>query len=214
MRGVAFFSGRSVKYALLVDGAFACKRLYRTLGNRHATADDVIAECQRIRSHAALSGGTLLRIHYYDAPPAAGQLTNPVSGKALNLGQSTTFARMTSIHETLELSPDFALRRGEVVARGWRLKDHALRQVVKSRRAITPTDVRPDLRQKGVDLRIGLDIARLSLRRLVDVIVVVTGDSDLVPAFRFARREGIRVYLDHLGAPVMRDLKAHTDLVL
>jgi uncharacterized LabA/DUF88 family protein len=83
-----------------------------------------------------------------------------------------------------------------------------------ARRAIKPTDVRPDLRQKGVDLRMGLDIARLSLRRLVDVIVVVTGDSDLVPAFRFARREGIRVYLDHLGAPVMRDLKVHTDLVL
>ena len=214
MRGVALLSERCVKYALLVDGAFACKRLYRALGNRHPAAHDVIAACQRIRSHPALKDGELLRIHYYDAPPAAGRLTNPVSGKALNLGQSATFARMTSIHETLDLSSDFALRRGEVVARGWRLKDSALRQVVMSRRAIRPNDVRPDLRQKGVDLRMGLDIARLSLRRLVDVIVVVTGDSDLVPAFRFARREGIRVYLDHLGAPVMRDLKAHTDLVL
>ena len=54
-------------------------------------------------------------------------------------------------------------------------------------------------RTKGVDLRIGLDIARLSLRRLVDVIVVVTGDSDMVLAFKFARREGVRVYLDHMG---------------
>jgi uncharacterized LabA/DUF88 family protein len=203
-----------VRYALLVDGAFVCKRLYRMLGNRHATAHDVIAECERVRSHAALRHGTLLRIHYYDAPPAAGQLTNPVDGRAVNLGQTATFSRMASIHDTLELSPDFALRRGEVVARGWRLKEHALHQVVRSRRVIRASDVRPDLRQKGVDLRMGLDIARLSLRRLVDVIVVVTGDSDLVPAFRFARREGIRVYLDHLGAPVMRDLKAHTDLVL
>lgn len=214
MRGVVFFSGLPVRYALLVDGAFVCKRLYRRLGNRHPTAHDILAECQRIRSHAAMQHGALLRIHYYDAPPAAGQLKNPVSGKVLNLGQSGTFARMASIHDTLELSPDFALRRGEVAVRGWRLKEHALRQVLRTRRAIRPNDVRPDLRQKGVDLRMGLDIARLSLRRLVDVIVVVTGDSDLVPAFRFARREGIRVYLDHLGAPVMRDLKAHTDLVL
>jgi len=214
VRGVVFPSGPPVRYALLVDGAFACKRLYRALGNRHPTAHDVIAECQRVRSHAALKGGTLLRVHYYDAPPAAGQLTNPVDGKVVNLGQSATFSRMASIHATIELSPDFALRRGEVVARGWRLKDHALRQIVKSHRGIKPTDVRPDLRQKGVDLRIGLDIARLSLRRLVDVIVVVTGDSDLAPAFRFARREGIRIYLDHLGAPVMRDLKAHADLGL
>ncbi len=51
----------------------------------------------------------------------------------------------------------------------------------------------PKIEQKGVDLRIGLDIARLSLRRMVDIIVVVTGDSDMVPAFKFARREGIRV---------------------
>jgi len=49
---------------------------------------------------------------------------------------------------------------------------------------------------------------------MVSVILVVTGDSDLVPAFRFARREGLRVYLDTLGHGVRRDLKAHTDLVL
>jgi uncharacterized LabA/DUF88 family protein len=203
-----------VRYALLVDGAFACKRLYRALGNRHPTAQDVIAVCRRIRSHAALRAATLLRIHYYDAPPAKGQVTNPVDGKTVNLGQSSTFSRVASLHDTLELSPDFTLRRGELVARGWRLRDNVLRRIVKRRTGIRASDLVPDLRQKGVDLRMGLDIARLSLRRLVDVIVVVTGDSDLVPAFRFARREGIRVYLDHLGAPVMRDLKAHTDLVL
>ncbi|MBN9305065.1 hypothetical protein [Devosia sp. 67-54] len=65
-----------------------------------------------------------------------------------------------------------------------------------------------------MDLRIGLDIARLSLRQLVRVLVVVTGDSDMIPAFKFARREGVRVYLDHMGHGVKRDLKAHTDLVL
>jgi uncharacterized LabA/DUF88 family protein len=59
-----------------------------------------------------------------------------------------------------------------------------------------------------------LDIARLSLRQLVDVIVVVTGDSDMVPAFKFARREGVRVYLDHMGHAVKRELKAHVDQIL
>jgi len=42
----------------------------------------------------------------------------------------------------------------------------------------------------------------------------VTGDSDLVPAMKFARREGIKVYLKALGHPVRRELKAHADLVL
>lgn len=75
-------------------------------------------------------------------------------------------------------------------------------------------DLIPNIKQKGVDLRIGLDIARLSLLHLADIIVIMTGDSDLVPAFKFARREGLRVYLYHMGHGVHRDLKAHVDLVL
>lgn len=65
-----------------------------------------------------------------------------------------------------------------------------------------------------MDLRLGLDIARLALRQLVGVVMVVTGDSDLIPAFKFARREGIRVYLASLSHGVRRDLKAHCDLML
>lgn len=50
--------------------------------------------------------------------------------------------------------------------------------------------------------------------QMVDIIVVVTGDSDLVPAFRFARREGVRVFLDHMGHGVRRELKAHADIII
>jgi len=56
----------------------------------------------------------------------------------------------------------------------------------------------PDRERKGVDLRVGLDIARLALCKMMDIVIVVAGDSDLVPAFRFARREGVRLFLDHL----------------
>jgi uncharacterized LabA/DUF88 family protein len=52
------------------------------------------------------------------------------------------------------------------------------------------------------------------LRAMVSSIVVVTGDSDLIPAFKFARREGCRVYLDHMGHGVKRELKVHADLIL
>jgi uncharacterized LabA/DUF88 family protein len=80
---------------------------------------------------------------------------------------------------------------------------------------IKASDLRFSFQQKGVDLRIGLDIARLSLRRLVDAIVVVAGDSDFIPAFKFARREGLRVYLEDLGSKfVKRELRAHADVVL
>jgi len=54
----------------------------------------------------------------------------------------------------------------------------------------------------------------MSIKRLVEVIVLVSGDSDLVPAMKFARKEGVRVYLEAMGHGVRRELKAHADFVL
>jgi hypothetical protein len=45
----------------------------------------------------------------------------------------------------------------------------------------------------------------------VQAIVVVTGDSDLAPAFSFARREAVRVILCRLGHGVRRELAVHAD---
>lgn len=89
-----------------------------------------------------------------------------------------------------------------------------MRSIAATRRGLVAGDRIPHIEPKGVDLRIGLDIARRALRHHLETIVVVTGDSDLVPAFKFARREGLRVILDHLGAPVRRELEAHVDRVL
>lgn len=203
----------AVLLAVLLGGGFLLKRLKSKL-SMHATEADVLAECARIRAHPRLAGHELLRIYWYDAPPARDAVRNPIDGAKLELANSDVYSRATSLLDKLELSPDFSLRLGELVARDWRLRAGVLKALAKAPRPLAAGDIEPDLRQKGVDLRIGLDIARLALRQLVDVIVVVTGDSDLVPAFKFARREGLRVYLDHLEGAVKRDLKAHADLVL
>jgi uncharacterized LabA/DUF88 family protein len=67
------------------------------------------------------------------------------------------------------------------------------------------------LRQKGVDMRIGLDITTLTLKRQVDTIILVAGDSDFVPAAKLARREGIEFILDPLWQKVNTDLFEHID---
>ena len=54
------------------------------------------------------------------------------------------------------------------------------------------------LRQKGVDMRIAIDIASLTLKKHVRTIVLVAGDSDFVPAAKMARREGVEFILDPL----------------
>lgn len=110
--------------------------------------------------------------------------------------------------------PDFAVRRGELVSRGWKIGKKALARLLRNPAAPTANDLQPNIQQKGVDLRIGLDIARLALCRTAQLVVAVTGDSDLIPAFKFTRREGMRVYLDHLSGPVRRELKVHVDRVI
>ena len=83
-----------------------------------------------------------------------------------------------------------------------------------TKQSVRPQDVVPKVRQKGVDMRIGLDIASLALKRLVSTIALVTGDSDIVPAMKLARREGLRVLLDPLSHPVRPELKVHADRVI
>lgn len=65
--------------------------------------------------------------------------------------------------------------------------------------------------QKGVDMKIGLDIASFSYKKLVDQIVLISGDSDFVPAAKLARLEGIDFILDPMGHPINGALQEHID---
>jgi len=203
----------TARYAVLLDGAFVYRRLKSTLG-RSPGSKEILALSERIGRLLEFQGRELLRVFYYDSPPAMGSIKNPIDGSVVNLGRTETHVRAWKLLDELELSANVALRIGEISVHGWQLRSQALEEISRTGRSVRASDLAPDIEQKGVDLRIGLDIARLSLARLVDAIVVLTGDSDMVPAFKFARREGVRVYLDHLGAPVKRELKAHVDVVL
>ena len=77
----------------------------------------------------------------------------------------------------------------------WKLKPRSVQQIKAEPRALADGDFLLAINQKRVHIRIGLDMARLALRDLVRAVVVVTGDSDFVPAFKFVRREGVKVML-------------------
>lgn len=85
---------------------------------------------------------------------------------------------------------------------------------------ITADDFEPDFTQKEVDIKIGLDVAWLSSKRIVDKIILVTGDTDFIPAMKFARKEGVQVVMISIMNNNMKDsdylkseLKEHTDEV-
>lgn len=86
-----------------------------------------------------------------------------------------------------------------------------LQKIADAWRALAPDDLKLALRQKGVDMRIGIDITTLTLKNQVDTIILVTGDSDFVPAAKVARREGVEFILDPLWQSVNDDLHEHVD---
>ena len=60
-------------------------------------------------------------------------------------------------------------------------------------------------------MKIGLDIATLAYKKLVEKIILISGDSDFVPAAKLARREGIEFVLDAMHSHISDDLSEHID---
>lgn len=199
--------------AILLDGGFVKKRLKLRL-KRFPMTQDVVDLTTTIMGHVRLHDADLFRVFYYDSPPFQGSSMNPLDRSVVDFSATVAAKQNQSLLDSLELEPDFAVRRGEIANRGWKLGTQALKSLRKGPRPITAHDLIPDMEQKGVDLRIGLDIASIALRNVVAVLVLVTGDSDLVPAMKFARTQGLKVYVEALGNPIRRELRAHADLVL
>jgi uncharacterized LabA/DUF88 family protein len=199
-----------MRYATLIDGAFAIRKLQSHL-HAFPTAADIELIAAAIARNESVAALSRLRAYFYHAQPAADILVNPISNEKIALGKTQVHTDHARLLKDLEMKPDFALRLGETSTVGWKVGTGAFRELLRRPRLLKATDLVPSIEQKGVDLRIGLDISRLALTHSVEAIVVVTGDSDLVPAFKFARREGLRVFLCDLGHGVKRQLKAHAD---
>lgn len=62
--------------------------------------------------------------------------------------------------------------------------------------------------QKGVDVKLALDIVNLSMRGLVTDLYLVSGDDDLTEAVELAQDYGVRVHLYNVGALEDSPIKA------
>lgn len=119
---------------------------------------------------------------------------------------------MNRLIREIKMLDNVAFRAGELSFDGWIIKRRAAEEIIKSGRALVSDDFAPDLKQKGVDMKIGLDVAWLATKNIVEKIILVTADSDMMPAMKFARREGIQVVLVTMGhSSVKRELKEHAD---
>ena len=60
-------------------------------------------------------------------------------------------------------------------------------------------------------MRIGVDIASLAEQGNVNQIIMISGDSDFVPAAKYARRQGIDFILDPMWSAITPSLNEHVD---
>ena len=152
-------------------------------------------------------------MYWYDAPPLASSVTKPLLDGKINFS-ATSLARTNAVllAELCEV-PYVSVRRGDLVFRGWKVRQAKLPEKDPTVTLAAP-DLEPNIHQKGVDMRLGLDIAAITLKGHADVFVLVAGDSDFVPAMKFARREGAQIFLVTLGHSVRAEMLEHSDLVL
>ncbi len=155
----------------------------------------------------------LFRIYYYDCPPFGESQVHPISRQPVNFGATRTHVRSSRLHEALKVTDHVAFRSGQVIFNGWSLKRKATQDLLKAPRQIRSDDLEPDLKQKRVDMMIGLDIAWMASKRIVDRLLLVTGDTDFVPAMKFARREGVQVVVITVDNRLRQELREHADEV-
>lgn len=218
------------KVAILIDGGYLLKRLPAVRSDIDVTNAEAVAKSieQLVRGHLKQLNEIyqtphylqlLYRCFYYDAKPYDQKAHKPVSKRSVDYAKSDQAQFRNSLFKCLRGRPNFAVRLGEVRVdkdRRWMLKADKQTQLLNGDAAfseLVDEDFIPVMRQKGVDMRIGLDIASIALKRQADTIVLVAGDADFVPAAKLARREGARFILDPLWQNVSPELFEHIDLL-
>lgn len=207
---------RPVVTAIIVDGGFYRRRARKMFGEKtpDQRAFELVEYCKRhIRE---VPGTHLYRIFYYDCAPSQKVIFHPLTRRQINLGKSAEFEWMSRFHKELVKRRKVALRRGEELETqsGYQIKQEPLKRLLNGSLTIddlTERDFSLDIVQKGVDMRIGLDIASLASLGQVNQIIMISGDSDFVPAAKHARRAGIDFILDPMWANISDSLHEHID---
>jgi uncharacterized LabA/DUF88 family protein len=217
--------------AILVDGAFFLRRFSHVFPDHSRDDPKSVAHglgllaywhlvqrvgASRVMEQAARNdllaeSREFYRIFFYDCQPLIKRLHTPLGKKSVNFGRSPEALFRLELHRQIRKLRKVALRLGRLNDTSrWRLTERATARLIDNPQSFVPADAdfEIDTKQKGVDMRLGLDVASLAFKRQVDQIVIVAADADFVPAAKLARREGIDVLLDRMG-----DQRAAADLI-
>lgn len=188
------------------DDPIAVARTVRKLVERHLSYVAKIVTCKS-------PWELLYRAFFYDAEPLSSKAHLPISRKAADYAKSPQAVFRCALFAQLRAAPNFAVRLGTTFSeRQWILSEKTQKDLIAGRRdwsSVTYADFYPGIRQKAVDMRLGVDIATITLKRQADMLILVAGDSDFVPAAKLARREGVKIILDPLWLNISGGLYEH-----
>lgn len=205
------------KTAILVDGAFYRYRAHYFWGDKspEERAKELYGYCQR-HIKEEKSGALLYRVFYYDCPPSGKKVYHPFLKKQIDLAATPTYVWTMRFFDELKHQRKFALRLGRLAEEQahYTISPETVKKLASGKLLfadLKESDYILSIQQKGVDMRIGVDISSLAFKRQVDQIVLISGDSDFVPAAKQARREGIDFILDPMRMKIKDDLYEHID---
>lgn len=207
-----------MKTAILVDGGFYRKRADYLWGKEKTPkerAQELISYCHRHLKDKH-EDRELYRIFYYDCPPIEKNIYHPLTQQTIYLKKSETYKWTNEFFDELRQKRKVALRLGELLesSAAYALKEAVVKKLCRKEISVddlTEDDFEFKVSQKGVDMRIGLDIASMAYKKQVNQIILIAGDSDFVPAAKHARREGIDFILDPMWRTIRPSLVEHID---
>lgn len=206
-----------MKVAIFVDGSFFLKRYSCVYsgGAKHPAQTVAKSLFTMALRHLDPDQDDLYRIFYYDCVPFDKKAHNPVTNQCVDFSKTDQSAFRLSFHEELKKMRKVAVRLGHLQdGRGWEIYPDKVRELLSGKiqtADLTENDVFYALRQKGVDMKIGLDIASVAFKKQADKMILIAGDTDFVPAAKLARREGIDFVLDPMWNHINPSLFEHID---
>lgn len=209
-----------MKTAILVDGGFYRRRAENLFGSKNSSEriEELINYCKKhiTPDEFDLNDERLYRIFYYDCPPMDKKVYHPLLKSNIDFSNTDLYVWMSEFIDQLKKQRKVAVRLGKLAdtQAHYSLKPKVIRELCDGNKQfsnLTEKDFYIDVDQKGVDMKIGIDIASLAYKKQVDRIVLISGDSDFVPAAKLARREGIDFILDSMHANVKPELHEHID---
>jgi uncharacterized LabA/DUF88 family protein len=201
--------------AILVDGSFFLKRYIKCFSDGTNNSPKEVAKNMWEMCLSHVQEGELYRILYYDCPPLDKKTHNPITGELIDFSKTDVFNFRQNFYTELKKLRKMALRLGVLKDRGgWLIRPEITKELLNKNikiKDLKEENIFYSVNQKGVDIRIGIDIASLAYKKHVGTIILVSGDSDFVPAAKLARREGIDFILDPMWQRINDELFEHID---